>query len=222
MIRSVRAALNKQAIQVIKLIGDSGQVNDNFVDIIDDTEVRKSIGMIYRVVGIRFANQTHNAITNQKADFGPFFDEAMATFFAANVGDRITNITNHTKELLREILGRSFVEGLSIPDTVRLIRDRWLDITRFRAERIARTEIISASNFGSLTGAEATGLNLEKVWLATRDRAVRESHAFADGQKREMKSRFLVGSSFLEFPGDPKGAAEEVVNCRCTIIYDVL
>lgn len=52
-----------------------------------------------------------------------------------------------------------------------------------------------------------------KQWDASLDARTRDSHARVDGEIRELDEKFSNG---LMFPGDPNGAAAEVVNCRCT------
>lgn len=50
------------------------------------------------------------------------------------------------------------------------------------------------------------------------DDRTRESHVLANGQVRPMLAPFDVGGSSLMFPGDPTGPAQEVIQCRCTIL----
>ena len=89
---------------------------------------------------------------------------------------------------------------------------------------IARTEIISASNKGSLDGAKDTGIPLKKEWLATMDNRTRDAHLIADGQKVLLDELFQVDGDALSYPGDfTNGAsAGNVINCRCTQIYEPL
>ncbi len=54
------------------------------------------------------------------------------------------------------------------------------------------------------------------VWHATQDDRTRDSHAEMDGQEVAMGESFITGNgNALEFPGDPNGPPEEVINCRC-------
>lgn len=221
-IRLVRNALNNQAIGVLREISQTQVVNPQFVESVSEEDMERSVKTIYSNVGVSFAKRVRSEVSPKKDEIDLFFNNAMEAFVAGNVIDRILGITDHSRELLTRIINQALEEGLSIPNTVKLIRDTWKEFSRFRAERIARTEIISASNYGSIIGAESTGLNLKKIWLSTRDNRVRDSHALADAQKREMKDNFLVGASQLRFPGDPAGAPEEVINCRCTVIYEVV
>ena len=97
---------------------------------------------------------------------------------------------------------------------------------RYRREMIARTETIKASNAGSLALFDAWGVVERKEWLATGDDRTRDTHLVAWSQYSEggspgpipLSAAFDVGGSSLMFPGDPRGAAGEVVNCRCTVL----
>jgi hypothetical protein len=93
-----------------------------------------------------------------------------------------------------------------------------------RARTIAQTETIRAFN----AGAYASGLQAEqfektsmvKEWLATKDTQTRPSHRRADGQKQPLNQPFDVGGFPLQFPGDPMGPPEEVINCRCALVIE--
>lgn len=78
----------------------------------------------------------------------------------------------------------------------------------------AETETHAAQGKGLLAGIEYTGQDL-KQWLTMMDGHERDSHAMIDG---EIKGTNEVFSNGLAFPGDPSGSADEVINCRCTIM----
>lgn len=89
------------------------------------------------------------------------------------------------------------------------------------AMRTARTMITSAQNGGRIDAfrrAEGMGIELVKVWLATPDSRVRDSHARLDGEERKTDDEFSNG---CRYPGDPNGDPAEVWNCRCTLISQV-
>lgn len=145
-----------------------------------------------------------------------------------NVGDRIVTITETTRkrgiQIVRNITKQAIDEGLSLDDTMRLL-ERQIPVEwrkeRWRAETIARTEVLSASNEGSFRGARATGLPLVKTWLARLDGRERPDHRFANGQQVELNQPFNVGGQELTKPGDLKGSPENVINCRCVMTFEV-
>lgn len=91
------------------------------------------------------------------------------------------------------------------------------------ASKIARTEMHSAVESGNHTQLTFMGYaddEVTKTWEYTHDGRTRPTHVAAGGQKRMLHEPFSVGGSSLQFPGDPTGAADEIIHCRCTAIYD--
>lgn len=86
-----------------------------------------------------------------------------------------------------------------------------------RAERIARTETTGAYNAGAQQAfvEEDAGV---KMWISTADESTRDSHLEASGQCVPIDDTFDVGVAQLTIPGDPSGPADEVINCRCTMV----
>lgn len=160
---------------------------------------------------------TYNRLKNQKSfsllEFG------VISYIQGVVFNRVTKINTFSKIALGRVLTRAYEDGLSIPNTVKEIKSVFGSWSKWRARRIARTEVVSASNYGSLQGAKQTGEGLQKYWIATFDSRTRKTHKKAHGQTVEMNEKFKVGKAELEFPGDPRGSAKEVINCRCAIGY---
>ncbi len=93
-----------------------------------------------------------------------------------------------------------------------------------RALVVARTEVHTAVETGANDQMQMFGFNDDdtvKVWESTHDGRTRMTHADADGQRVALSQVFNVGGSSLMYPGDPGGPAGEVINCRCTTVYDV-
>lgn len=88
--------------------------------------------------------------------------------------------------------------------------------------RNARTMVTAAENSGRISGfnrAEQMGIVFEKVWIATHDGRVRDTHAALDHVTCKNGELFANG---CEFPGDWRGPASEVYNCRCTIASNII
>lgn len=141
--------------------------------------------------------------------------------FLAGARNRMTGVGDDLWAVARETLVTGFKRGDSLEDMRAALRDV-AGFGETRAITVARTEVISAANAGSLDGQLALGEfgAQTKTWLATMDARTRETHAAADGQTVPVNEAFDVGGESLMFPGDPAGSAGEVVNCRCTLIYD--
>ena len=151
-------------------------------------------------------------------------------------GRRITQINRFTKAYvlnkLRPILNEGIREGLGISDIANAIISNIAEyagtFARYRATRIARTEIISTSNWAGLASAQAAGIEDQvlKKWLPTQDERTRQSHLDMENHPAiPLDQKFEVpllggGVDFLKYPGDPNGQPESVINCRCVIIYE--
>jgi HK97 family phage portal protein len=133
-------------------------------------------------------------------------------------GDQITNINSTTKDLIKKQLVDGQNNGESIPKLCDRISQYFDDMQGYRVERIARTEVIGASNNASLLGYKQSGVVEKKQWLTAIDERTREWHIEADGQTVGIDEKFIVDGEELDCPGDAGGSPENVVNCRCTIV----
>lgn len=132
--------------------------------------------------------------------------------------DQATRIGSAMLQTARDSLARSREEGVGSDVAARRLQ-KAVGGTFSDAQRIARTEMHTAAGRADNASARSTGLDMVKEWGATDDKRTRESHAEADGQRREMEEAFDVGGSKLMFPGDENGPAHEIINCRCSALY---
>lgn len=181
------------------------------VDDITQDEVRPLIGRAYEnLLGRGFSFEQRAEVTDHLAEVrnrmvrvpDEVFDLVSGQVAeAVNQGDDVSQISERIAETL---------------DTT--ATPRWSN----RATVTARTETIGALNSGR-SGAfravsQETGRDFEKVWLSTIDDRTRETHVTADGQRVPVDQNFQVGGFDLDYPGDPDGPAEEVIQCRCTML----
>jgi hypothetical protein len=174
----------------------------------------------------QFKSSTENFQTKENEEL--LFMDEVREYLETQAVTHIVSITETNRKqaqrTIRWALSQAAKEGLSIPQTKRLIEkivpDKFKEYSTFGGARIARTEIISASNRGSYLGAKATGLNLTKEWLTSLDGREREAHAQANSTQSFMDGYFIVGNERLQYPGDPAGSAENIINCRCAIVYN--
>lgn len=134
----------------------------------------------------------------------------------------VTKINEFTRETLRAVISNGVDRGqsfLSISKDIQKIYGGKFGPRR--AIMIARTEIVSASNYGAQQGALATGLELEKKWVTTLDGRQRDSHNDCHAQVRDMEKPYDVGGHPARFPGDPKLPAKERIKCRCAEKHNV-
>lgn len=230
--KKFRKALDKQIDQVLDEPFSSISDINRAIERITSEPIREAYTEAYTQTGVYFAGETVKEVnksyfmgmqykTNELDDVWTVRMQNYVT----DLGTRIKDVTGTTKDIMvrtvQQVENEAFENGWGIERIGREIRQRAKIDNVYRGVRIARTETVNASNYGSLVGAQSTGLPLDKVWLTTRDGRERDSHAEADGQKVDMNNgKFRVGGSVMNHPGDPAGGAEEVINCRCTIIYE--
>ena len=151
----------------------------------------------------------------------PIVDAAIADWIKTYAPRRITEITSTTGNDIRRIVANAREEGLSERDTAKLIREIAPIKSASRAQTIARTEAHGSSQGISLDVANQTDIPMKKVWLSDQGESARDEHLDINGQSRPLSQPFNVGGEELDYPGDPSGSAENVINCVCVIGYEV-
>ena len=179
--------------------------------LIEDEKLRQTLAALMKARGTEALTDIGLAIeyklTGQKA-----------AEFLANKEFRIKALTDQTTlTRLQGSLADGFRENETIGELVARIHDVF-DARRDNALAIARTESTSAYNFVTQDAWEQGGVGT-KAWLTAQDDVVRDSHREAEAQGEiPIGDDFNVGGYAMGFPGDPRGPAGEVVNCRCTLL----
>jgi HK97 family phage portal protein len=127
--------------------------------------------------------------------------------------------------------------SVSVDVVAKAIEEKFTDFSRYRAYRIARTEVAGASEAATFEGQkeaqrriDPTGkkMIIQRQWITARDERVRESHAKLDGKTIDLDGSFNIyrkneqgewieTEDTLKFPADyVKDEPGETINCRCT------
>ena len=142
------------------------------------------------------------------------------------VATLVRGILDTTREGIREVIAAAIREGWGQDKTAEALRILYDQFKGARAKTIARTETARAINWGQREhvqeAARRWGMEVKRRWVAVMDERTRPTHAAAHGQLRDLHEPFEVGGAYLMFPGDPNGPAGETINCRCTVMYDVV
>jgi len=174
--------------------------------------------------------EIENLVKNINPSRSKDFDITKATitrWIRQNAATKCTIISEYTKNVIRGIIETGIRDDLSNPQIAKLIKDKyeWWKVPdpqmrSYRSMRIARTETHSAAGFGHHQGAVSAmddlGVETEKTWISSRDPRVRDLHEIMDGETMPLTELYSNG---LMYPGDPQGATEEVIHCRCGEIY---
>lgn len=122
----------------------------------------------------------------------------------------------------RAIQAKKPLDAATASRLVSRYSDRLLQL---RGEVIGRTESMASLNQAAfeahrqaVDNGTVQAVAVRKVWKATKDKRTRDSHRHLDGESAGLEERFGNG---LLYPGDPSGAPEEIINCRCVLKYRI-
>lgn len=137
--------------------------------------------------------------------------------------ERIAGIIGTSVRVIQALIDAAAAEGLSSRDISVRIREQIPDLAKWRADRIARTEVHAALNAGSIQGSRdmlsELGLTAKKVWISTPDEKTRADHVSV--APVGVDEKFDVGGDALDYPGDPSAPPGQVINCRCAHALEV-
>lgn len=150
--------------------------------------------------------------------------DAARSFVESNPIKLVDERMAWTREVMvdaaRDAVDEGLKKGWGIEKIARKMRENsGAALSATRARRIARTETITASNFGSIEAARSTQIDLLKEWIATDDDRTRQTHRQVDFETVPLSGTFNVGGFPAEFPADPSLPGGERINCRCTLAY---
>lgn len=220
--------LNKQVKELAARITEDNYQSIENIDI-DTKPLENLFYQLYIKVGKSFARDSYSGRKASEELIEDRWEAYMKQYAKTLAAKKITSISATTieqaRKIIQSILDRTIEEGLGSMETARLIRnaltEEMIPMNTWRALRIARTEVVSASNVGSLAGAKSLDMPMDKVWIATADGRTRDDHMALNGTEIGINEKFDVGGEYLECPGDPDGSPEQVINCRCTLAYSV-
>jgi hypothetical protein len=199
----------------------------------DPVLVRKMITDIWILTAPKFGNWTQDRLQRQlgmksiqtKALSEDMWVQIITAHLLDYGAELVQGIDATTVKAIAKVMVTGIQQGLSIPGiAASLVQDHpFLDFAR--ATLIARTEVIGASNWGSLEGAKRSGsATLKKYWIPTLDNKTRKSHelagiTFSIESAIPLNDSFIVEGEQMLYPGDPSAPPSLVCNCRCTIGY---
>ena len=159
---------------------------------------------------------------NMKAYGFDVWDDDIIDFIQNQTANQVGHIRKTTRDELKYLILKGLDEGSSIERIALEIKQRY---KRFKDERcltIARTEVSSICNYARQTGVLKTKIKTLKKWINRGDERVRNSHSDMDNHPEiPADEYFTVGpsGSQMQYPGDPNGSPEEIINCRCFLTY---
>jgi uncharacterized protein with gpF-like domain len=192
---------------------------------------------LYKESAVIFGNAVYRAVgvMGQKSDTFGFNSEwvkEVLNFLVQYGFTLVSNMTQTTKVKLQEIVAKGIEEGKSIDQITKdILSDETTGYSMMRAKRIARTEVMRASNYAAMIGADKHPFEVDKVWISARDKRTRRipknqyDHYDMNGQKVGWADDFTSTGKrgdlvVAGFPGDPTTPAGFSINCRCTVGFE--
>lgn len=152
-------------------------------------------------------------------------DEILSLVQKLAVAAAITT-ANGTRSAAERAIARGLKQGASAEEIAGMIEEATGGaVSASRALSIARTAVTAVSGAATVEAARKRSAQTPqrvkvKIWWTAQDARVRPSHVAAHGDAVPLDDSFEVGVSRLRFPGDPQGPPEEVINCRCVLLYE--
>lgn len=214
MARTIKQYFQGQETRLIEHLAGIKEFKkkDLFSEMFDtNLEIRIAKGTVIPVLRKMMKEAGQDATELLNYDYGFNFTSSLEKWLDNRADLFAQQITKTTYDKLSNTFVESFESGETRRELIKRIQDVYDGYTEERATMIARTEVHGATQMANMEGQKQAGSPI-KIWVSVLDNATRESHAFLDGEERPINDRFSNG---LLFPGDPNGAPEETINCRC-------
>jgi uncharacterized protein with gpF-like domain len=216
-------AVNAAASAYPAWLGTMGEHRRRIVKIMEGELTRAALaGARHAEAQVRKA---HAPSLERKLDTQEQLDKRIILWAKKHAAKKM-DIAKTSQVRIRNAVARGLADNQAPREIAQAIRRDVGKMTTARAETIARTETAAALGHGEQAEMEATaaelGADIRKTWTATEDDHTRESHMDADGQTVPLDESFTVGGADLMFPGDPDGPPEEIINCRCVVVHELL
>lgn len=131
-------------------------------------------------------------------------------------------ITQTLIDDIKAVILKASKEQLTVRQIAKVIREE-KGFTKTRAITIARTETHNAAMYAQSERAKSvqsySNRQMYKAWIPALDERTRAAHVqMISHPAIPIEQAFSVGGEYMMFPGDPRGSASNVVNCRCSMI----
>lgn len=199
-------------------VADSYEKEESYNQVFKETQdnLYRILNSHYRVVIRKFGERQLRIM--EKRDI---FEEIYQDYVKQVGATRVVGIQNSTRSIIRRVINANVGEGVEVVG--KKIRDQgkpFNSFNRYRSNTIARTETHNAASFANHKVVESLNIpDTQKRWTTTLDPRSRTTHVQANGQTVPMDEDFTVGGRSMAYPGDPRGGAGNVINCRCVLIY---
>lgn len=163
-------------------------------------------------------NETAKFVSEQRKISGELIpaikNDALKKLGKEVIAEKVTNITEKTKETINKIIVKGQTSGTNIKEIAKEITEKVKGMEKTRAMVIARTETATTSTTTYYEGLVKSGL--EKTWWHVGGgKTDRPSHVACNGETIGVEETFSCG---LKHPHELDAPAEEIINCHCELV----
>lgn len=222
---SIKSKLNAMFLVAAKLV-EMGDTHFDFAinKMVPELQQRLLIGYkrVYRVIGdLIFAEieGSKSFLNYQRKTVRGIFDLVMEEWSENTALNKATTIAAGTQRAVTKVLIQGIAEGLSYYQIAKKIRKVGKISTLWKAKRIVRTEAHTVAMKSLDEAIKITKSAREKEWITAGDERVRRRHDKASGERVFIDDFFTATGEALMYPGDERGSADNIINCRCNVMY---
>lgn len=200
-----------------------------------ERDLTRNLEDIYIEIGLIHGERIGKGINKQiklftLGDFTSVFLDDIIDFLLEFGAEKVVTISATFQDDINRIITQGLEDELTIQEIARDLQTfvNRPGFYRWQALRIARTETTTAANRAALEAGAISGLVTNKVWISSQDSRTRVipedsfDHLSMDEVQVGIEEDFRIpekegGTEAMAYPGDPKGSAGNVINCRCTV-----
>jgi len=176
-------------------------------------------------------SSTWNKVPGMELKAPKKWEDWAKSYIERRTATAIQEIEGATNAKVRQVVKRltqaTILEGTSNQELAAELGEEFEGLSKGRARTIARTEVSMASSNTNLEGVRSLEIpGMEKGWATSGDDRTRDGknggadHEAMDDVWVPLDEKFTVPpDASLEGPGDPSGPADQVINCRCVLIF---
>ena len=206
---------------------------------VNEMAILETYQAFYVEIGLLHGQRIGKAINKYKKsgvkEFDPVsfrqtYPSEVLQFIRNSAGNNIVSVRKSVVKYLLDFIEKGLKAGESVREMARLIQRHILSkgFYRWQIKRIVQTETTAAANYGSYKAGISSDLVMVKTWISATDERTRRIEKGAHFDHLEMNLKEVdedvpfevvgkFGNDLLDFPGDPKGKAGNVINCRCNL-----
>jgi hypothetical protein len=220
-------------IEEFKRVESIAEIEGSISRVNIDADITAAFMLVYEKVGVDFAKdqlkrwKSKHPNIQTKSDEN-IWREHMREFVRTRCAKKITlSIRSQYSDIERiskHIINRGQEAGWGAAQIAKEIVREQGTMHAWQALRIARTEVVGASNEGAFMGAKEAGIELVKTWIASPSGNFRQDHVDMENRPAISMDEYFVlpDGTQLQYPGDPDGPADQIINCRCAVAFEPL